>query len=77
MVALGEGGALETVVDGVTGFLVKEAGEAAFGEMIRQALNAGFDAGVIRAHAEQFGRVRFQAEMRARVDQMMAAQSLW
>ena len=71
VVALNQGGATETVVGGVTGTLVGEAGAEAFGKAIRATLDARLDAGAIRIHAEKFGRARFEAEMRARVDELL------
>lgn len=68
VVALAEGGALETVVDGSTGILVPDSSAEGFAEGIRRALDARFDGGAIRAHAARFGRDRFAAEIRAAVD---------
>ena len=65
VVALGRGGALETVLPGETGLLVDEATPEAFGDAIAQALERRFDATVIRRHAEQFGRMRFGDQMAA------------
>jgi glycosyltransferase involved in cell wall biosynthesis len=73
VVANNQGGATETVVDGVTGTLVGEVGAEAFGKAIRTTLDARFDAGAIRIHAEQFGRARFEAEMRACVHGVLTA----
>ena len=73
VVALGRGGALETVVDGVTGVLVRSETPEAMAAGIRRALDAGFDAAVIRRHAEQFGRGRFAQAFRALIDETMAA----
>jgi glycosyltransferase involved in cell wall biosynthesis len=73
VVALNQGGATETVVDGVTGALVNEAGAEAFGDAIRTTLDARLEAGAIRLHAEKFGRARFEAEMRASVDKVLTA----
>jgi glycosyltransferase involved in cell wall biosynthesis len=68
VVALAEGGALETVVDGRTGALVTGRSAAAFAGGIRRVLDAPPDPGAIRAHAERFGYARFAAEMRACLD---------
>jgi glycosyltransferase involved in cell wall biosynthesis len=65
VVALGRGGALETVVPGETGLLVDEAGVAPFADAIAGALDRRFDASAIRRHAEQFGRARFGDQMAA------------
>jgi glycosyltransferase involved in cell wall biosynthesis len=69
VVALGRGGALETVVPGETGLLVHEPGPAAFADAIAIALDRKFDARAIRRHAERFGRDRFGDEMEALVRQ--------
>jgi glycosyltransferase involved in cell wall biosynthesis len=68
VVAVADGGALETVVDGVTGTLVGDGRADAFGEAVRQAVTREFDRDAIRRHAERFGRERFAAELRAIVE---------
>lgn len=65
VVALGRGGAVETVVPGETGVLVEEPSAAAFADGIRRAIHAHFDPIAIRRHAERFGRQRFGDEMAA------------
>ena len=65
VVALGRGGALETIVPGETGLLVDEATPEAFADAIRQALDRPFASDAIRRHAERFGRKRFGDEMEA------------
>ncbi len=65
VVALGRGGARETVVDGETGVLVEEPSAAAFADGIRHAIDRRFDSTAIRRHAEAFSRVRFGSEMEA------------
>ncbi len=67
MVALGRGGALETVIPDDTGMLVDELSPAAFADGIRRALDTSFDRAAIRAHAERFGRQRFADEMTAQI----------
>jgi len=67
VVALGRGGALETVVQGETGILVNEPTTDAFGASILEAVNRRFDTNVIRRHAERFGRDRFGDEIEATV----------
>ncbi len=71
VVALGDGGALETVVDGVTGLLVRGRSVEAMAEAIRRAVDRPFDAAAIRAHAERFSRPRFAAEIRACIERMI------
>jgi glycosyltransferase involved in cell wall biosynthesis len=65
VVALGRGGALETVIDGETGALVSEATSAAFAAAITAVTTRPFDAAAIRRHAERFGRERFGDEIEA------------
>jgi glycosyltransferase involved in cell wall biosynthesis len=67
VVALGRGGALETVLPGETGELVPEATPDAFADAIATAMQRTYDAGHIRSHAERFGRSRFGDEMEALV----------
>jgi glycosyltransferase involved in cell wall biosynthesis len=59
VVALARGGALETVIDGVTGVLVSEPTAEAFAEGIRRAMDTKFDSAVIRAHAIKFDTAVF------------------
>jgi len=68
VVALGRGGAVETVVPGRTGFLVNDPSAAAVAEAIARAADTRFDAGEIRSHAERFGRERFVREISALVE---------
>ncbi len=65
VVALGRGGACETVVAGDTGVLVEETTAPAFADGIRSAIGRRFDPVAIRRHAEQFSRTRFGDEMEA------------
>jgi glycosyltransferase involved in cell wall biosynthesis len=73
VVALGRGGALETVVDGVTGVLVPADSPEAFAAGIRRALEAPFEPAAIRRHAETFGRARFVEAFRAMIEETMSA----
>jgi glycosyltransferase involved in cell wall biosynthesis len=64
VVALGRGGALETVIANETGFLVDEPSAPAFADAIARAVDhARFDPSAIRRHAERFSRERFCREM--------------
>ena len=60
VVALAEGGALESIVDGTTGILVHDASVEALAEAFREVSTRQFDGAVIRRHAEAFGTERFQ-----------------
>ncbi len=73
VIALGAGGALDTVVDGTTGVLFAEPTvESLVAAIARfETQEASFEPGRIRAHAERFGRARFQAEFRAMADKVL------
>lgn len=68
VVALGRGGAVETVVPGKTGILVDELDAAAFADAISRAFDARFDSAAIRAHAEQFSRKIFANRMESLIE---------
>src|SRR6478672_1978048 len=65
VVALGRGGALETVVADETGVLVDDPSAPAFADGISRAMARRFDPALIRRHAERFSRERFSDEMAA------------
>jgi glycosyltransferase involved in cell wall biosynthesis len=69
VVALAEGGAVESVVDGVTGVLVRDHSVEAFAAALRDVSSRQFDSAGIRRHAESFGKARFQQQFRAVIDQ--------
>jgi glycosyltransferase involved in cell wall biosynthesis len=75
VVALGRGGALETVVHGETGLLVDEPGPEAFADAIAIATGRTFDPRAIRRHAERFSRERFGDEIEALVRQYAQAEA--
>ena len=68
VVALAEGGVLDSVVDGVTGILVKERTVDAFADALSDSASRAFDPQAIRRHAESFGKERFQREFQQVVD---------
>ena len=65
VVALGRGGAAETVVPDQTGVLVEDLAGDAFADAIVRAAASRFDARTIRRHAEAFSRARFGDQMEA------------
>jgi glycosyltransferase involved in cell wall biosynthesis len=67
VVALGRGGALETVQDGVTGVLVPEPTVEAFADGLKRAQALSFDPATIRAHALRFEPSRFAREFQTHV----------
>jgi glycosyltransferase involved in cell wall biosynthesis len=62
VVALAEGGAVESVVDGVTGVLVQGRSVGAFAAALRDVSLRAFDTAAIRRHADTFGKARFQQQ---------------
>ena len=68
VVVFADGGALESVVDGVTGIHVRDASVDAFAEALRDVSARSWDARAIRAHAETFNKTRFQQQFRQIVD---------
>ena len=73
VVALGRGGACETVRDGVTGLLVPEPSPDAFAAAFRAVGSRRFDPAAIRTHAETFGRSRFTARIQSVLDETLSA----
>jgi glycosyltransferase involved in cell wall biosynthesis len=73
VVALGRGGALETVRPGETGVLVDEATPEALAAGLREAVDREFDPAALRASAERFNRDRFANEMRGVIAETLAA----
>jgi glycosyltransferase involved in cell wall biosynthesis len=72
VVALGRGGAVESVVDGETGVLVSEPTAQAFADAIALVLRRRFDPAAIRAHAEHFSRARFGDQIEQLVAETIA-----
>jgi glycosyltransferase involved in cell wall biosynthesis len=73
VVALGRGGALETVVDGKTGVLVPDSSPEALADGIVRAIRTPFHPAAIRRHAEAFGRKRFAGEIARVVSETLRA----
>ena len=72
VVALGHGGARETVIDGQTGVLVAPGVEA-LADGLQQAAAREWDSVAIRQHAERFSRNRFVKEICKVIDDTMSA----
>jgi glycosyltransferase involved in cell wall biosynthesis len=70
VVALGRGGALETVIPGESGVLVDDLSADAFAEAVATTVHRSFDTWTIRQHAERFGRERFGDAMERLVKQL-------
>ena len=73
VIALGRGGALETVIDGATGILVPEPTAAAFADGIARATRVPFDRAAIRAHAVTFDRAVFSRAMQSTIESLSHA----
>ena len=67
VVALGRGGACETVVDGVTGILVERESAEAFAAGLARVRAMRRDPAELRRHAERFSRDRFMTDFQAAV----------
>jgi len=63
VIAFAKGGALETVVEGVSGVLVEEQTSQAFARAIRRFERMTFDPAIVRRHAERFSTERFVAAL--------------
>jgi glycosyltransferase involved in cell wall biosynthesis len=73
VVALGRGGALETVIEDETGLFVGDPTPEAFADALVRARAREFDRERIRAHAERFSRDRFAAEIGTAIDETLTA----
>ena len=71
-IAYGAGGALETVVPGVTGVFFESQTIGALADAFRHFDSSSFDPQRLRAHAERFGPDRFVAGLRAIVERVAA-----
>jgi glycosyltransferase involved in cell wall biosynthesis len=73
VIALGRGGARDTVVPGVTGMLYDGPDEVtALADALRAFDPAPFDPAVLRAHAERFSRAAFRDGLRTHVETALA-----
>jgi glycosyltransferase involved in cell wall biosynthesis len=73
VIALGRGGALETVVPGVTGRLVAEPTVEAFADAMRAMLADEFDPAPMVAHASRFSVAAFEDGFRRLLTQTLSA----
>jgi glycosyltransferase involved in cell wall biosynthesis len=72
VVALGQGGALDTVRPGVTGVLFDEPTTESLAAALGAAASHAWDSAAIRAHAERFSRRTFAAGITQAVDELMS-----
>ena len=73
VIACGAGGALDTVVPGLSGELVHEQSVAAFTSALANLDGSRYDSQAIRMHALRFDTRVFRRKMRAFVDQALTA----
>ena len=73
VVALGRGGALDTVIDGDTGVLVSDTTVDALAAGLTRAAGTRWDAARIRRHAEKFSRTRFVSDIERVIDETLSA----
>ena len=73
VVALARGGALETVRDGATGVLFPEPTVDSLAAALDRARAIRFNSDHLRRHAEQFSRARHVEQMKAVIDDTLAA----
>jgi glycosyltransferase involved in cell wall biosynthesis len=76
VVALGQGGARETVEDGVTGILVEDSSPDGFAAGLARALSTAFDPVLIRERTERFSRERFLADFQTAVNDAVAERGI-
>ncbi|MBO9542059.1 glycosyltransferase [bacterium] len=72
VVAFGAGGALETVIDGVTGAFFPEQRAESLVQALKRLDRIDFEPAAIRRHAESFAFEAFAARMRGVIDQAIA-----
>jgi glycosyltransferase involved in cell wall biosynthesis len=75
VVALGQGGARETVDDGVTGVLVEDGSVESFAAGLDRTRSVTFDPALIREKAERFSRQRFLEVFQTAVNDAIAERS--
>lgn len=68
VIAFKGGGALDTVIDGVTGILFEEQTVESLMDAIQRFDPAAFDPAVLRAHAQQFDAQVFRDRLQAYID---------
>ena len=74
-VVFAEGGGTESVVDGETGIVFREATPAALRAAVDSLAAVGFNTAALRARAETFGRREFESRFRTFLDATLAEHS--
>ena len=73
VVALGRGGAVETITHGETGILFDESTPSSMASALEQVAAARFDSDHLRASAQRFSRERHAERMQAVIDETLDA----
>lgn len=73
VVALGRGGALDTVIDGETGVLFDDTTVESLAAGLKRAASIEWDSDKIRRHAERFSRARFVTAIQQIVTETLSA----
>lgn len=74
VIALGKGGALDTVVNGKTGLYFEEQTVASLQDAIQRFEDIKFDPKAIRSHAQAFSSNRFRSQIASTVEKAVEAQ---
>lgn len=75
VIAFDQGGASETVLDGVTGILVKQQTVAAFASAMRDFRANDYETTKLKARAEEFSEKVFQHKLKSLVNSLMAGRA--
>ncbi|WP_376791945.1 glycosyltransferase [Thermoflexus sp.] len=73
VIAFAAGGALDTVIEGITGVFFREPVPESLAEAVRRFEDIRFDPSVIRRHAEQFDKRIFQEKIERMAEQAWEA----
>ncbi len=73
VIAYAAGGALETVVEGVTGAFFREATPESLADVVSKFDARAYDPAALRRHAERFDVARFRSELAGFVDEAMGS----
>ncbi|HXF68222.1 MAG TPA: glycosyltransferase [Thermoflexus sp.] len=73
VIAFAAGGALDTVIEGVTGVFFREPVPESLAEAVRRFEDIRFDPSVIRRHAERFDKRMFQEKIKRMAEQAWEA----
>jgi glycosyltransferase involved in cell wall biosynthesis len=74
VIAFGYGGALETVIDGLTGVLFSEPTALGLNQAVEkfEAIHDQFDAAIIRQHSEKFSTGSFKSQLQAHINSVIS-----